>query len=36
MLVMCVLIVKHFVCTFHMCVNPQTEAIHFWKINKNK
>ena len=27
-------IVKHFVCMFHMCVNPQTEAAHFWKINK--
>ena len=26
-------IVKHFVCMFHMCVNPQTEVAHFWKIN---
>ena len=25
-------IVKHFVCMCHMCVNPQTEAVHIWKI----
>ena len=24
-------IVKHFVCMFHMCANPQTEAAHFLK-----